>query len=631
MCGVAGAVALRAHGRPDTARLRRMSCLLAHRGPDADGLWEAPSGRAALAHRRLSVIDLATGDQPMLNDDGQVGVVFNGEIYNYRELRNDLRRQGATFRTESDTEVLLRMYERDGDACVDQLRGMFAFAIWDDRSGQLLLARDRIGKKPLYYVIEDDRLYFASSLRALRDTSDGPWEVDPLALDAFMTLSYVPAPRTIYRGVSKMEAGTLTTVGAGGSSTRCYWDLARDTQPPPETWSDALDQLDDLLGTAVKLRLRSDVPLGVFLSGGVDSSLVTAIAARHSTTPVTTFSIAFDVAAYDESGYAAQVARHLGTDHHVFRARPDLLQTLPELVRHFGEPFADSSALPTWMLARETRNHVTVALGGDGGDEAFGGYDWYRNAARLRRLSGAVPEPVFALASATVDGVLRRAATRWRRAGQVQRGLAMLSVEDTAERYALLRSFIAPADSETLYDGQLEAARRHRRSEPLMLLAGLYETCAGTDLRRMRYVDIGAYLADCLMPKVDVATMAHGLEARAPLLDQEVVRFALSLPDEWLADRGEGKKILRALVSRYLPADLFERPKQGFSVPLKAWFSGSVRDAIASLPTSERLGDSGWFKMAGVASMVRQHMAGIRDHTQRLYSLLVLDEWLRHS
>jgi asparagine synthase (glutamine-hydrolysing) len=207
----------------------------------------------------------------------------------------------------------------------------------------------------------------------------------------------------------------------------------------------------------------------------------------------------------------------------------------------------------------------------------------------------------------------------------------MLSVEDTAERYALLRSFIAPADSETLYDGQLEAARRHRRSEPLMLLAGLYETCAGTDLRRMRYVDIGAYLADCLMPKVDVATMAHGLEARAPLLDQEVVRFALSLPDEWLADRGEGKKILRALVSRYLPADLFERPKQGFSVPLKAWFSGSVRDAIASLPTSERLGDSGWFKMAGVASMVRQHMAGIRDHTQRLYSLLVLDEWLRHS
>ena len=367
MCGIAGAVAVRPGARPDVGRLRRMSHLVAHRGPDAEGLWEAPSGRAALVHRRLSVIDLATGQQPMLDPTGQIGLVFNGEIYNYQSLRRTLRNHGAAFRTESDTEVLLRLYEKEGAACVHQLRGMFAFAIWDERAARLTLARDRIGKKPLFYAVEGDCLYFASSLRALRDTSDAKWDIDLAALDAFMTLSYIPAPHTIYRGVSKLEAGTLATVDASGISTRRYWQLADEPDTTAYDLPHAIDRLDELLNEAVRLRLRSDVPLGVFLSGGIDSSLVTAVAARQSATPVTTFSIGFDVAAFDESGHAAKVAQHLGTEHHVFRAHPDLLGTLPQLVRHFGEPFADSSALPTWMLAEETRNHVTVALAATAG------------------------------------------------------------------------------------------------------------------------------------------------------------------------------------------------------------------------------------------------------------------------
>jgi asparagine synthase (glutamine-hydrolysing) len=628
MCGIAGAVAVMPGATPDRDRLVRISQRIAHRGPDADGLWVAPSGRAALAHRRLSVIDLATGQQPMLDRGERVGLVFNGEIYNYREVRERLARRGAAFRTQSDTEVLLRLYQDLGAACVNELRGMFAFAAWDDDAGQLLLARDRIGKKPLYHTIEDGCLYFASTLESLRETARSRWEIDPVAVDALMTLGYIPAPRTIFRSVSKLEAGTTLTADSARVSTHRYWDPATNDRQAPETFAAAVDELDELLNTAVALRLRSDVPLGVFLSGGVDSSLVAAVATRQAATTVSTFSIGFDVATFDETKYAARVAERLGTRHHVFRAHPDLLATLPAMVRHFGEPFADSSALPTWLLAEETRKHVTVALAGDGGDEAFAGYDWYRTVARLRRVTRAIPEAVFATTSRTIDGFLRFALAGSRTAGRVRRGVAMLGVKDGPKRFALLRSFVGPTEARSLYAGELREVRRGGLGESGEHLAALYRSCPGDDLRRLRYVDITTYLADCLMPKVDVATMAHGLEARAPLLDQELMRFALSLPESWLIDSGEGKKILRAVLSRYLPAALFERPKRGFSVPLSSWFAGSMRDRVSSLPVSEPLRQTGWFDPAGIESLVREHITGLRDHSQRLFSLLVLEEWL---
>jgi asparagine synthase (glutamine-hydrolysing) len=298
------------------------------------------------------------------------------------------------------------------------------------------------------------------------------------------------------------------------------------------------------------------------------------------------------------------------------------------MVRHFGEPFADSSALPTWLLAQETRKHVTVALAGDGGDEAFAGYDWYRTAKRLRRVNRAIPEAVFATTSRTIDGFLRVALAGSRTAGRVRRSVAMLGVKDGPERFALLRSFVGPAEARILYAGALREARHGALGESGEHLAALYRSCPGDDLRRVRYVDITTYLADCLMPKVDVATMAHGLEARAPLLDHEVMRFALSLPEPWLIDGGEGKKILRAVLSRYLPQALFERPKKGFSVPLSSWFSGSMRDRVSSLSASEPLRQTGWFDPDGIDLLVREHVGGLRDHSQRLFSFLVLEEWL---
>lgn len=627
MCGIGGAVALSADRRPDVERVRRMSRLLCHRGPDGEGIWTAPSGRACFAHRRLSIIDLETGQQPMVTESGAAGIVFNGEIYNYLELRRELEARGARFHTTSDTEVLLRAYELDGPRCVDALRGMFAFVIWDDRRERLFMARDRVGKKPLYYVIDDGVLYFASTLRALAETAEREWEIDPAAVDAFLTLGYIPAPGTIYRGVSKLEAATTLVLEGAERHVERFWDLAEADSPFDGTYAAAVDRLDELIHTAVALRLRSDVPLGVFLSGGIDSSLVAAVAAAESKTPVLTFSIGFGESAFDESGFAAEVARRLGTRHRTFHGRPDLLEFLPEMVRHFGEPFGDSSALNVWLLARETRPHVTVGLGGDGGDEGFGGYNWYRNAARLDGISRLVPSApaqwVSRLLAAAADGGVAP-----RRAGQMGRGLDILAMPEDARRFAALRAFMAPRDASRLYAGALAEARAETGGEAHRLLAELYERAEGSALRRMRYVDIRTYLADGLMPKVDVATMAHGLEARAPLLDQEVLRFALRLPDDWIIGPSGGKRILRDVLYRYLPASLFDRPKQGFAVPLPTWFAGSLRQSVEQLPLSPRLLETGWFDPRGIRALIDEHVAGVREHSQRLFNLLVLDQWL---
>ena len=594
MCGIAGAVALKPASEVDVDRVNEMSRLVGHRGPDDDGLWRAPSGRALLAHRRLEVIDLATGQQPMANADNSVGLVFNGEIYNYKELREDMVGRGVEFRTASDTEVILRAFEERGAESVDSLRGMFAFAIWNDADATLTLVRDRLGKKPLFYCIDGGCLYFSSTLESLRKSSARPRTIQPLAIDAFLQLGYIPAPTTVCDGIFKLEAGTLATASPGSTEVqhREFWN-PRHSDPFVGPYDRALDRLDELLHESVALRLRSDVPLGVFLSGGIDSSLVAAVAARQYGDGLQTFSIGFDVEAFDESPYARQVADKLGTDHHEFRAQPDLMALLPEIVRHFGEPYGDSSALPVWLLAQRAREHVTVAVGGDGGDESFAGYDWYRNALRIGKIADRIPQPALQLAQQGVAAIDAR--TESRNLARLNRALAALGAGSDASRYARLRSFFSDPEVEAVYDGDLRAATAGRYPARAFL-EELFDASSGSLLRRMQYVDIRSYLADDLLPKVDVATMAHGLEARAPLLDHNIMEFALSLPPEFLVQGKKGKRILRDVLSRYLPPQLFDRPKQGFTLPLRSWFVASLRAHVEKLPTSSVLLDTGWFR-----------------------------------
>ena len=629
MCGIAGGIALAQDRRPDPDKVRAMAQLLAHRGPDGEGLWISPSGRACLAHRRLSVIDITGGGQPMVDGSGACGIVFNGEIYNYLELRDALMREGERFRTSSDTEVLLRLVMREGEGCVEALRGMFAFVAWDDEKGVLIAARDRIGKKPLFFAMEGGCLYFASSLGALRAGIGGSGTIDARALDQYLTLGYIPAPLTIYEGLRKLPAATLMISAGDSVALRRYWDIAHETMPFEGSYEEAVDQLENHLEAAVKIRLRSDVPLGILLSGGIDSSLVTALAVRQSPNPVDTFSIGFGDRSYDESGQAADVARHLGARHHVLRLESDLIGLIPKAVSHFGEPYADSSALPTWALAELARRHVTVALGGDGGDEGFAGYEWYGTAARLGGLANRIPRGVIraAASAATAAGLLGSP----RGLGRLARGFGFLAADDFGARFAALRCCLGAGEAAFLYRRPLPSRGALCRQDAGGLIRRAFERAWGTPLRRMRYADMETYLADDLMPKIDVASMAHGLEVRAPLLDYEVVRFGLSLPDEYLVDARGGKRILRDLLLRHLPRDLVERPKQGFSVPLAPWFRGALRPRIEALAGSERLLGLGLLDPDGIRRLADEHMAGARDHSQRLYALLVLDQWLDSS
>jgi asparagine synthase (glutamine-hydrolysing) len=557
--------------------------------------------------------------------------------------------RGAQFATQSDTEVLLRLVaERGAGRGGGPPRHVRLRRLGRRGRPAAARARPRGQEAALHRVDADGCLYFASTLQALRDAVPGG-DLGPLdleALDQYFTLGYVPAPRTIHRGVGKLPAGHTATLGAGaaggGLAVAPFWDLAADPGPaggpPARGFDEAVDELEALLDEAVALRLRSDVPLGVFLSGGVDSSLVTALAARQ-VRGLATFSIGFDDAlpGYDESEHAAAVARHLGTEHRLFRVRSDLFDLLPDVVRHFGEPYADSSALPTWVLSRETRRHVTVALGGDGGDEGFAGYNWYRTAARVEAVGRWVPAGAAAVGA---RGRSRR--TRAAAAGRLPAGAASGSSSGgsacsptgpgagTGRRPASRRCAPCSAPGRrapALRRRPRRAALRHRRRGQRRL-RDAYARCQGSALRRMRYTDVRTYLADELMPKVDVAGMAHGLEVRAPLLDHEVLAFGLRQPDAYLADARGGKRLLRALLHRHVPAALFERPKQGFSVPLRRWFAGALRARVAGLAEGSRLLDSGLFRREGVRALVAEHAAGTRDHSQRLFALLVLDEWL---
>jgi len=622
MCGIAGRVNLLSGAPVDPKSIEAMCRLIAHRGPDGHGVLSL--GDAGFGHRRLAIIDLSdAAAQPMVSNDGRYWLVFNGEIYNFREVRRDLEARGVRFRTESDTEVLLASYRTFGVDCLGRLRGMFAFAVWDTQDRSLFLARDRVGKKPLFYRVDDHGLAFASEPKAF--LADVGFEARPnwSAVVPYLAYGYVPAPSSAFEGVHKLPPAHYAVFKDGRLHVTRYWQL-RHSPKSNLTEDEAAERLTELLSDAVRLRLISDVPLGAFLSGGVDSSLIVALMARLGAGQVKTFSIGFDESEFDELHYARRIAARYDTAHQEFVVRPDAVSIIPKLVWHYGEPFADSSAIPTYYLAELTRRHVTVALTGDAGDESFAGYTRYLPAPKAE-LYARTPGPVRRM----LAGIGRAVPTPAMSASFAARAIRWAQVMEgpRERRYA---------ESMMCLDGALRRRlctedflfRVQAAADPADLVMDAYEASDAQHFTdATMYVDVETYLPGDILVKVDIATMAHGLEARSPFLDHEVMEFAATLPVE-LKLRGHEKKYLLRRAARHLVPDLLlDRPKKGFSVPLAGWFREELRDMAFDVLLSRAAADRGIFSPHMVEGLLRDHAAGTYEWHVPIWTMLMLELW----
>jgi asparagine synthase (glutamine-hydrolysing) len=601
-----------------------MTTAMRHRGPDADGFHLGPG--VGLGHRRLSIIDLSTGDQPIYSEDRTKVVVFNGEIYNFQELRAELESRGHRFATTSDTEAIVHAYEEYGVRCVERFRGMFAFALWDQTARRLLLARDRVGKKPLYYTWNGARLSFASELKALLQDPGLEPAISLAALDDYLAFGAVPAPQTIYRGIEQLPPAHYLVWEDGRVHTAEYWDLViHDGSPRSE--AAYLEELDALLDEAVRLRMISDVPLGAFLSGGVDSSAVVASMAVQSPRPVVTTTVVFKEGAFNEAPHARTVARILGTDHHEVTVEPRAADILPRLVWHLDEPFADSSALPTYYVSWGARQRVTVALSGDGGDEGFAGYAWrygmnlFEDRIR-RRLPGWFRR-----------GILGPMATVWPKGDRLPRVLRwkcfLRNVSLDAERaYFHDMSLFSPADKAALLTEEYRQSLNGH--DPFALFQRHFDRVRGLDhLSRILYADTKAYLANDILVKVDRMAMANSLEVRSPLLDHKVLEFAATVPSAVKFRGATSKYLLKRHLERRLPSRLVRRPKMGFSIPLAQWLRTDLRPMATELLLSDQAMQRGYFAPDGVRRLWEAHLRGERDHAHRVWALMVLELWHR--
>jgi asparagine synthase (glutamine-hydrolysing) len=598
----------------DPELVRRMNRALQHRGPDDEGYYADPQGRAVLGHRRLSVIDLATGHQPIFNQSGTVAVVFNGEIYNFLELRNELIAKGYRFRTLSDTEVIANLYDDAGAECVHRLRGMFAIAIWDERRQELVLIRDRLGKKPIYYAETPGGFYFASEVQPLTAVPGLSREIDECAVDLYLTYSYVPSPWSIYRAIRKLPPAHILRVRGGKLSLERYWQPSFEPKLALD-YGEAKGELLRLLTESVRLRLISDVPLGVFLSGGVDSSAVAAVMSTISPGPIKTFSIGFPDPRYNELAHARVVARHYRTDHYEWMVEPQALDVLPQIVRAYGEPYGDSSAIPTWYLSRLARSHVTVALNGDGGDELFGGYPWHRVIPALNRMSSfAVPALMRGIATM---GILPRRA----------RTLGELLSMTEPRRVQRLRSFLTHSERKRLYhrgfrDRVDGAADRY--------LEQVYDSGSLDRYDRVFRMDLLSYLPDDLLVKVDRASMAHGLECRSPLLDHLLLEFACRLPAGWKIRRGRSKHIFKEAVKPLFPRGFLDRPKMGFSVPIGEWFRSEWKSWVSAALLDGPLVRRSILDRGELRAILAEHDSGGRNREALIWNLAMLSLWFEN-
>lgn len=641
MCGIAGLVQRNSAATDETLRAlsAAMVAALSHRGPDGSDVWIDAEHGVALVHRRLAIIDLSPGGiQPKASNDGRYVITYNGEIYNYRDLRHQLQGLGHRFQTESDTEVMLTAMCQWGIAgAVSRLVGMFAFALWDRQERTLVLGRDRLGIKPLYYADLGSRFLFGSELKALRVDRDWQPSLDHDALAGYMRFGYVGAPRTIYREARKLPPGHILTLSEGKvPAISCYWDIHRIAVDGAAASAHAklddaetVEKLDKLLRDAVGLRMIADVPLGAFLSGGIDSSTVVALMQSQSTRPVKTFSIGFHEGDYDEAKYAKAVAAHLGTEHTELYVEPrHALDVIPKLPEWYDEPFADSSQIPTYLVAEMTRRHVTVALSGDGGDELFAGYNRYFWADRLWRTMGQVPQGLRTLSQCAIRTLSPAA---WDRVSRIlPRRLRPPQAGDKLHKVAGILGLGGP---DAIYrrlvsQWQDPADVVARGKEPRGLLWDpSIEREIPNFMQRMQFFDETTYLPDDILAKVDRATMAVSLEGRVPLIDHRVVEFASALPLSFKVRNGRGKWLLRQVLARYVPDHLVERPKAGFGVPIDAWLRGPLRPWAEELLSPSRLSDGGVLRPEPIVRAWREHLSGARNWQYPLWVILMFQAW----
>jgi asparagine synthase (glutamine-hydrolysing) len=623
MCGICGQV--RWDGQtPQGGLIEEMCAAQEHRGPDSRGVHV--DGAAGLGIQRLRVIDLATGDQPIFNEDGSVVVILNGEIYNFRELRARLERSGHRFATGSDTEVIVHLYEEEGSRCVSSLHGMFGLAIWDARRRRLVLARDRVGKKPLFYALRDGVLSFASELRALLRDPEIPRDLDFEALDAYLALRWIPAPLSAFKAVRKLPPGSVLTLEGGRVAIEPYWRLDHGGEARGGDDRELIEELREQVRGAVRRRMVSDVPLGAFLSGGIDSSAVVATMAEQSSRPVRTFSIGFTDDRYDELSQARLIAERFGTDHEELVVTPDAVEILPQIVRQYGEPFADSSAIPSFYLAELARRQVTVALNGDGGDESFAGYSRYVANLALDRVAG-LPAPLRRSLGA-LAGTLPSSGDPQSTRSRLRR-LAAATALEAPQRHASYLTQLDRAERLDLYTPRMRelvggAAAAEDAIERRWRDAGARDT-----LGHMLSVDAALFLPDDLLTKMDIATMAHSLEARSPLLDHELMEFAATLPSH-LKVRGREKKFaLREAFRDSIPAEILDAPKRGFVVPLAEWLRGDLKDLSHDVLLDSTARDHGYFEPDAVHALLDRHTSGAEDRSGAIWSLLVFELWHR--
>jgi asparagine synthase (glutamine-hydrolysing) len=620
MCGIAGKIYFDRQRSVSRQEVQEMTDTMIHRGPDGEGIWF--SENVGLAHRRLAIIDLsAAASQPMCNEDASVWISFNGEIYNFEELRKELEEQGHSFRTHSDTEVIIHAYEEYGRGCLEKLRGMFAFAICDTRHHTLFLARDRVGKKPLFYFHGADRFLFASEIKALLTDRAVPRQPDPVALDHFLALGYVPGPRTAFLGIRKLPPAHWLEIRDGEVETGRYWKL-RYTPKLKISMEDAISELRWRLAEAVRLRLVSDVPLGAFLSGGVDSSAVVIHMAEAMNRPVRTFSVGFGDANFDERPFARQVAERYGTDHTELVVEAPVRDIVSRLAWYYDEPLGDSSAVPSYAIAELTRQHVTVVLNGDGADESFAGYDWYEMDRWIHRgeIAPLKVRQWFAKLIKCFPSNGNKNSTLWKVAR-----LAEVLALPPSRRYPQWVEHFGPEARQRIFTGAF--ATMIKESNPDTLFASAFaQSDAKNWLDALLSADLSLYLADDLLVKMDRATMANSLEARSPFLDHLFMEFVASLPVAFKQAWGQKKRILKAALRKRVPDALLDRPKMGFIVPLAEWFRSDLRDMVHDILLSVRAAERGYFDHREVTKLLDEHSNGI-DHGTRLWDLLMLELW----